>query len=77
GAYDEIPETAVTIGMKQIVEARKLIIYFNRPWQSAVCRKALLMEPTPEFPVTLARKHPDIIYIMTELVAARPDFALR
>ncbi len=77
GAYEEIPETAVTIGMKQIVEARKLIIYFNRPWQSAVCRKALLMEPTPEFPVTLARKHPDIIYIMTELVAARPDFALR
>ena len=77
GAYEEIPKSAVTIGMKQIVEARKLNIYFNRPWQSAVCRKALIMKPTPEFPVTLARKHLDITYIMTESVAARPDFALR
>jgi len=77
GAFEEIPRQAVTVGMKQILSAQKLRIYFNRPWQGAVCRKALLMDPTPEFPVTLARNHPDVMYIMTELVAAPPEFALK
>ena len=77
GAYDEIPLQAVTIGMRQILGAEKLRIYCNRPWQSAVLRKALCMDPTPEFPVTLARNHPDVEYTVTPIVAELPEFALK
>lgn len=77
GAYEEIPLQAVTIGMRQILGAEKLRIYCNRPWQSAVLRKALCMDPTPEFPITLARSHPDVQYTVTPIVAELPDFALR
>jgi glucosamine-6-phosphate deaminase len=77
GAFEEIPKQAVTVGMKQILSAQKLQIYFNRPWQGAVCRKALLMDPTPEFPVTLAGNHPNVTYIMTQQVAEPMEFSLK
>ena len=77
GAYELIPEQAVTIGMKQILSARSLEIYCNRPWQSAVIRKALLLDPTHEFPVTLVRNHSCVSYTITEQVAEKPVFELR
>lgn len=77
GAYEEIPLKAVTVGIKQILEAGKLRIYFNRPWQNAVWRKALMLDPRPDFPVTLAQSHPDVIYTMTEQIAELQDFVLK
>ena len=72
-----IPEYALTVGMRQILSARKLRIYLNRPWQGAVVRKALMLPPTPEFPVTLAQGHPDCLYTMTEDIAAPLVFGLK
>jgi glucosamine-6-phosphate deaminase len=77
GAFELIPERAVTVGMRQILSARRLELFFNRPWQGAVCRKALLLPPSASFPATLARKHPLVAYTMTEEVAAPLDFGLR
>jgi glucosamine-6-phosphate deaminase len=77
GAYEQVPTRAVTIGMKQILASRRLRIYLNRPWQSAVIRKALFLEPTLHFPVTLARKHKDLGFLVTELVAEEPQFGLK
>ncbi len=77
GAFEEIPKRAVTIGMKQICAARKLQLYFNRPWQGAVFRKALLLPPSPEFPVTCIQDHADVSYTVTPIVAQRPEFTLR
>ncbi|MDX9957943.1 MAG: glucosamine-6-phosphate isomerase [Spirochaetia bacterium] len=77
GAYEQVPSRAVTVGMKQILASRKLRIYLNRPWQAAVIRKALFLEPTARFPVTLARNHRDLGFLLTELVAEEPQFGLR
>ena len=77
GAYEEIPEYAVTIGFKQIMESGKIWIYLNRPWQSSVVRKILFSEKTPAFPASLIRNHPDVRLILTEEVAKKPDFQLR
>lgn len=77
GAYEEIPERAVTIGMKSLLASRRIEIYMNRHWQAAVLRKALLLEPTTEFPVTCFRDHPDISFTVTPEVAAVPDLALK
>ncbi len=77
GAYEEIPRRAITVGMKQILGADALRIYCNRPWQSSVLRKALMLSPTPEFPVTCAQGHPDVTFTITPAVAACPEFALK
>ncbi len=77
GAYDEIPRRAVTVGMKQILKAGSIRLFFNRPWQSAVFRKALLLDPTSEFPVTFLRDHPDVAYVVTPIVGSMPEFELK
>ncbi|MCF7934168.1 MAG: glucosamine-6-phosphate isomerase [Spirochaetia bacterium] len=77
GAYDEVPHRAVTIGMHAIHGSRKIELYFNRPWQAAVLRKALLLERTTEFPVTLLRGHEALSYCITPVVGAVPEFALQ
>lgn len=77
GAMDMIPRRAVTIGFRQIFRARKVRLYCNRPWQSAVVRRALFDPESPAFPVTLLRRHPDVTITVTAEVAAKPAFGLR
>ena len=77
GAYEEIPERAVTVGMSSILGARRLELYMNRYWQAAVLRKTLMLEPTSEFPATLVKSHPNISITVTPEVAAVPDLALK
>lgn len=77
GAFDEIPPRAVTVGMAPLLASRRFEIYMNRPWQKAVLRKALMLSPTPEFPVTCAAGHPDLSFTVTPEAAAVPDFALK
>jgi glucosamine-6-phosphate deaminase len=77
GAMNLVPQQAVTIGFKRIMAARKLRIYLNRPWQSAVVRRFLFGPETVTFPVSLARQHPDVAAIITSEVAAPIDLGLR
>jgi glucosamine-6-phosphate deaminase len=77
GAFERIPKQAVTVGFKQIFDAEKIVVYLNRPWQSAVVRKLLFGEITARFPASLLRDHPDLRLVMTREVAGKPEFQLR
>ena len=77
GAFEQVPARAITVGFRQIMEARKLRIYLNRPWQGAVVRKLLFGDISPSFPASFARRHSDAALIMTPEVAERPSFALK
>ncbi len=77
GAMDQIPPLAVTVGMRQILSAKRLRVYLNRPWQSAVVRRLMFGEATCAFPVTLTRAHQDLRVIMTAMVAEKPEFSLK
>ena len=58
------PETRATIGMKEILGARKLRLGVFRDWHRAVCRRAAYGEVTAAFPATLAQNHPDaLLYV--------------
>ncbi len=72
-----IPESAVTVGMKEILQSRKLRLYCNRPWQSAVVRRALHGPVTASCPASYMRNHPDARLTVAEYVAAPPTIALR
>jgi len=58
GNIDRIPRTAVTVGMKEILEARKIRLYLNRSWQCAIVRKMLHGPITAAVPASLVRRHP-------------------
>lgn len=77
GAWEVIPRRAVTIGIRQILESRKLRIYLNRPWQRAVARKLLFGPVSATFPASYAQEHPDAVVTMLCDIAEPPQFGLR
>lgn len=77
GEISLIPQQAVTVGMKEILSARKLRLYCNRPWQSAVLRRALHGPITADCPASIMRRHPDVCLTIAEYVAAPPQIQLR
>jgi glucosamine-6-phosphate deaminase len=76
GAYDRVPPKAVSIGMRQILESRRIVVCLNRSWQQAVVRRLLYGPVSPSFPASLLRDHPNVRLILTREVAAPPRFQL-
>ncbi len=77
GEIAVIPHRAVTVGMKEILGSRRLRLYCNRPWQSAVARRVLHGPITPACPASLMRTHPDAMLTVADYVATPPDIRLR
>jgi glucosamine-6-phosphate deaminase len=77
GNIDRIPRTAVTVGMKEILAARKIRLYLNRSWQCAIVRKLLHGPITAAVPASLVRRHPDVAVTMTAEVTQLPEPVLR
>ncbi len=63
GAVDAMPHYAITVGMKEILSARKVRIGVFREWHRAVLRQALFAEPSGHFPATLLQNHKDAMII--------------
>ena len=77
GNLDRIPPLAVTVGMREILEARKVRIYMNREWQCAIVRKILHGPVTASVPASLLQEHGDVRLTIAEAVARLPEPALR
>lgn len=77
GELGLIPRRAVTVGMREILAARRLRFYCNRSWQRSVVRRALHGPLTAECPASLLRLHADVRLIITAEVAATPQVGLR
>jgi glucosamine-6-phosphate deaminase len=77
GNFEAVPPMAVTLGMKAILGARRLRLYFNRgEWQKTILRRALFMEPTVRYPVTFIQEHPDALVTADAATAQPPPAAL-
>ena len=64
--FDGIPQDCITVGMKEIMMAKKVRVVMARDWQGAAIRKFLDGPPTYKFPCSLLQDHPD-----TKVYAAR------
>lgn len=76
-ALDLVPQRAVTIGMREILGARRLSVYANRPWQCGVVRQALHGPVTPACPASYIQRHPDATLTMAAYVAEAKEVRLR
>ncbi len=77
GELSVIPRRAVTVGMQEILAARRLRFYCNRPWQRGVCRRVLHGPLTAACPASLLRTHADAELAVADYVAEPPDIRLR
>lgn len=72
GAIDAMPKYCVTIGIKEILSAKKIRLYCFRDWHRAVVRQAAYGEVSAHFPVTLVQNHPDAKITVNSTAAQQP-----
>ena len=72
GAIDAMPRKCVTIGMKQILSARKIRLGVFRDWHRAVVRQTAYGEVSAHFPATLIQRHPDAMVIANANASQQP-----
>jgi len=77
GNVERIPPYAATVGMKEILESRRVRIYMNRHWQSAMVRKILHGPVTAAVPASLLQGHGDVRFVIADYVGELPEPALR
>lgn len=77
GCIDLIPEWCITIGMKEILSARKIRFYLNREWQCGIVRKILHGPVSPFVPASFFQEHPDVKLTISKIVAELPMCQLK
>lgn len=69
-----VPPMAITLGMRELLSARRIRLYTDgSSWKQTILRILLFSEPTVEFPVTLVHDHPDVAVVATAGAAACPS----
>lgn len=64
---EAIPENCITVGMKEMMMAKKVIMIMPRDWNAGALRKILHGEITAKVPCSLFRNHKDAtIYTIAE-----------
>ena len=59
GDLDGIPKYCITVGMKEVIMAKKIRMCMPRDWNAGALRKILHGEETAAVPCSLFRVHPD------------------
>ena len=72
GAIEDMPRWAVTIGIRQILAARKVRLGVFRDWHRAVVRRAAYGEMSADFPATLLQGHQDALIYVNQNAAQQP-----
>ena len=69
---DGIPDSCITVGMKEIYMARSIRMLMPRDWNAAMLRKALHGPVSCHVPVSLFQNHPDAKIYAIEQAATTP-----
>lgn len=77
GYIDAVPHYCITIGMKEILSARKIRFYMNREWQRGIVRKICLDEVSGHTPATFFQEHPDAKLCIASYVTPSPSGIIR
>lgn len=60
---DEVPNYAITMGIKSIMQAKKLLLVANGAEKADILEKALFGPVTPEIPASIIQLHPNLTVV--------------
>jgi len=73
GCSHAIPPMAITLGMKDLLSARRIRTFsVTGAWKQTVVRVLLFGPTTIEYPVTFIQSHPDAMIVVDEFTAGPP-----
>jgi glucosamine-6-phosphate deaminase len=72
-AYQFVPPMSVTLGMREILAAKKIRLFSDTgAWKQTALRVALFSPMTAEYPLTLLQEHGDVLITATLETARHP-----
>ncbi len=63
---EDVPKTAITMGMMSIMQAKKVLLIANGAAKKAIVEKAFFGPVDPMVPASLLQLHPDVTVIFSE-----------
>lgn len=63
---DEVPKTAITMGMLSIMQAKKVLLIANGAAKKEIVEKAFFGPIDPKVPASILQLHPDVTVIYSE-----------
>lgn len=63
---DDVPRTAITMGMMSIMQAKKILLVANGKAKKEIVEKSLFGPVDPKVPASLLQLHPDVTVIFSE-----------
>lgn len=63
---NQVPKYAITVGIKAIMQAKKLLLVANGSGKAEILYRALLGPVTPSIPASILQLHPDVTVVATE-----------
>ena len=63
---EEVPTTAITMGMLSIMQAKKVLLIANGAKKKAIVEKAFFGPIDPQVPASILQLHPDVTVIFSE-----------
>ena len=67
---DEVPRQALTMGIKTIMQAKKVLVVANGKGKAEIVKKAFTGPVTPEVPASILQMHPDVVVVLDEEAAS-------
>lgn len=72
GNWEIIPQSAITVGMYELLMSKRIHLTFMRTWHAGVLRRALFGPITGQCPGSFVQYHRNVTVTVTELAAALP-----
>ena len=70
---DDVPKQAYTMGIKTIMQARKVLMVANGVGKADIIKKAFFGPVTPEVPASILQMHPDFTLVLDAEAASKLD----
>ena len=67
---DEVPRQALTMGIKTIMQAKKVLVVVSGKDKAEIVRKAFTGPVTPQVPASILQMHSDVILVADEAAAS-------
>ena len=68
---DEVPKKAITMGIKSIMHAKKVLLVAGGPEKEEIIKKALYGPITPDVPASILQLHPDVTIVADEAALSK------
>lgn len=69
GDPNKVPARAITMGIAEIMQARKIVLLANGEGKAEIIRRSLEGEVTEEVPASILQRHPDVEVVLDEAAA--------